>query len=105
MNDRIEKIISMLERTPNDTFLHYSLGMEYISAERFDDAVDSFQKCVELDENYLAAYVECGKALRSAARLDEARQVFSQAMELAVTQGESHMRDFIQQQLDALPKD
>ena len=102
MNERIRQIRSMLRRDPEDVFLRYSLAMEYASAKRFDEAVGEFNRCVELDSEYLPAYVEAGKSLRSAGRIDEARDKFIAAMELAALQGQAHVRDFIQQQLDAL---
>ena len=104
MSERVEQIRSMLEANPEDVFLHYSLAREYASAKRFDEAVVEFRKCIELDEQYLPAYVETGKALRSVGRLDEARETFATGMELAVSLSEKHMRDYIQQQLDALPR-
>lgn len=100
--DRIAAIESMLAKTPNDVFLHYSLGMEFASAGRHDQAVDEFRKCVELDGGYLAAYVEGGKSLRSAGRLDEARAMFQAGLELAAQKGDHHMQDFIRQQLEGL---
>lgn len=103
MTERIAEIEKMLADSPDDLFLHYSLGMEYASAEQFDQAIAEFRRCIELESEYLAAYVEGGKCLRSAGKLAEARDVFAQGMELASTTGESHMRDFIQQQLDSIP--
>lgn len=104
MNDRIETIRKMLAEAPEDLFLTYSLGMECASAGRHDEAAEAFRACIRLDGDYLPAYVEAGKALRSAGKADEARKQFAAGMELAAMQGETHVRDFIQQQLDALPK-
>jgi len=103
MPDRISDILSMLEKDPTDVFLHYSLGMEYASVGRYDQAVAQFNRCIELDAGYLAAYSEAGKALRSADLLDEAREMFAAGMKLAAMQGQTHVRDFIRQQLDSLP--
>ena len=102
MSERIDSIRRMLEKDPSDVFLHYSLAMEYASAGAHEDALAEFRKCIELDEGYLSAYVEAGKSLRSAGRVDEAREMFAAGMELAALQGESHVRDYIQQQLDGL---
>ena len=104
MSDRIESIRKMLESDSSDIFLHYSLGMELASAERHSEAVTAFGRCIELDESYLAAHVEAAKALRSCGDLDAARDAFAGAMELAALQGETHVRDYIQQQLDSLPR-
>ncbi len=104
MPDRIETIKKMLAAKGDDAFLIYSLGMELASAGRFDEAVQQFRRCLELDEESLPAYAELGKALRSAGRLEEAREAFAAGMDLAAQQGQSHMRDYLQQQLDGLPK-
>lgn len=103
MADRIAAIQAMISKSPNDVFLHYSLGMEQVSQAQFAGAVEEFRRCISLDANYLPAYVEAGKALRSAGRLDEAREVFATGLELSAVAGERHMHDFIQQQLEGLP--
>ncbi len=102
MTERIEGIKRLLKKSPDDVFLHYSLGMEYEAQERFKEAIAEFERCIELKENYLAAYVEAGKCLRSAGELSKAREIFATGMELAAKMGENHMRDFIQQQLDSI---
>jgi len=103
MSNRARTIKAMLEKTPDDVFLRYSLGMEYASSGRFDEAAAEFRRCIKLDGKYLAAYVEAGKCLRSAGRLNEAREVFTAGLELAAMQRETHMHDHIQQQLEGLP--
>lgn len=102
MSDRIDAIRKMLDAEPGDVFLHYSLGMELASAERYGEAARAFRRCIELDESYLAAYVEWGKALRSAGDLAGAREAFTAALNLAAEKGDAHVRDHVQQQLDAL---
>jgi Flp pilus assembly protein TadD len=102
MSDRIKAIRAMLEKSPRDVFLHYSLGKEYASASQFDLAIEQFRACLELDGNYLPTYVEAGKCYRSVGRFGDARRVFLAGMDVAVAQGEKHTRDFIQQQLDGL---
>ncbi len=105
MTTRIESIRKMLADSPKDVFLHYSLGMELASAGQYAKAVAEFQRCTELDQAYLAARVEAGKCLRSAGRLVEAREAFAACLELAASQGETHTRDFVRQQLESLPAD
>jgi Flp pilus assembly protein TadD len=104
MTDRVQAIRAMLQKSPGDVFLHYSLAKEYTAAGQHDQAVEEFRKCIQLEADYLPAYVEAGKCLRSAGRLAEARDMFLAGLDLAAAKGERHVRDFIQQQLDALPK-
>jgi len=105
MSERIRRIRAMLAKNPRDVFLQYGLGMECAGEGHFEQAVEAFRKCMELDENYLPAYVEAGKCLRSAGKLAEAREAFAAGMERAALRGEKHTRDFIQQQLDSIPPD
>ncbi len=103
MTDRIEQIKKLLAREPDDVFLNYSLGMEYISAGDFDQAIEAFAKCESIEPAYLPAKIEMGKALRSAGRLAEARDAFTRALQSATAAGQQHAMDNIQAQLDSLP--
>ena len=102
MTDRIETIREMLARQGEDVFLRYSLGMEYASAGDNEAAIAEFARCIEVDGAYLAAYVEMGKAMCAVGRLDEARATFAKVLSVAEGAGQTHMRDFIQQQLESL---
>ena len=102
MASRVEQITELLTKDPDDVFLHYSLGMEYVSAKNFDKAVESFVRCCELDGSYLPAMVEMGKALRSAGKFSEARAVFDKALHAAKAAGQQHVIDNVQMQLDGL---
>lgn len=104
MPDRIETIRELLNKDPDDLFLNYSLGMELVKTERWDEALAAFAHCEELDAAYLPAKVEAGKALRSAGRLNDARDAFLRARQAAQTAGDHHVEDYVQTQLDSLPK-
>lgn len=103
MPDRIETIRKLLERSPRDAFLHYSLAMELWSAGRRDDALAQFARCAETDPEYLPALVEWGKALRSAGKRAEAKEVLTRALALAQKLSQRHTEDYITQQLEGLP--
>ena len=45
-----------------------------------EQALAAFGRCVELNADYVAAYVESGKSLRALGRLDEARDMFAAAL-------------------------
>jgi Tfp pilus assembly protein PilF len=104
MADRIAALQKLLARDEWDVFLHYSLAMEYFSAARHSPAAAEFRRCIELDPNYLAAYVEGAKCLRAAGQLAPARDMFARALDLAKRLGQTHSEDYIQQQLEGFPK-
>lgn len=102
MSERIARIMKMLQSSPDDPFLHYSLGMEYVSAGDPAAARAEFLRVLEVDPQYLPAYVEAGKCLRSAGELVQAREMFHKGKQLAQVRGDAHMVDFIVQQLEGL---
>jgi len=102
MSDRMARIEKMLASSPADPFLHYSLGMEFASAGDPERAAKQFLHVLELDADYLPAYVEAGKCLRSAGQLADARDLFTRGLHLAETRRDTHQADHIRQQLEGL---
>jgi len=102
MTERIDAIRKLLAKTPDDVFLRYSLAMELVAGEKFEEAVGEFDRCIELDEQYLPAYVEAGKACRSAGQNDKAGAYLNRAMVVAERLGDGHSQDAIRQQLQGL---
>lgn len=102
MAERIEAIRLMLDKEHDNAFLLYSPAVEYASDEQYGEAVETFDNCISADGDYLPAHVERAEALRSAGRLDKARDAFAAAMEPAATGGKPHVRDCVLQQLDGL---
>lgn len=101
-HERISKIRLLLEKNPDDVFLHYCLGREYFSAGLWDEALRAFAECTRRDETYLPARVEAAQCLRAAGRLAEAHQAFQNALALAEQRGETHTVDHIRRQMEAL---
>lgn len=123
MANRVKTIQSLLEKSPDDVFLHYSLAMELYAAslaaappdpgakpgdqtpaQLSELAQHHFGICIQLDPNYLPAYVELGKCHRSAGQFQRAREIFAAGLALAATQGQQHTQDYIRQQIEGLPK-
>ena len=52
----IEFFENAVEKTPDDSFVRYSLAMEYRKADRLDDALATFDALIERDPEYVAAY-------------------------------------------------
>lgn len=79
---RIEMLIGMLEREPNDLFVNYALGMEYAADNRLNDAEAQFKKVLGLDNQYIAAYYQLGK-LHEAANPTGALSYYKNGLEKA----------------------
>jgi len=56
--ERIEQVLQMLNDDKNDSFLNYAYGLELVKLQRYQEAIAAFQKVIELDETYVAAYYQ-----------------------------------------------
>ncbi len=104
MASRIDMIRQLLAEKGDDTFLLYSLGMELSASGRHEEAIRQFDLCLKRDPGYLPAYAEAGKTLRALGRIPQAREMFQAGVVLAVRQDQAHMCDYLQQQIEGLPK-
>lgn len=100
---RLEQLKGMLARDPADVFVNFALAMEYRSAGELAAALGQFDRTLELDPRYLAAYQRKGETLMQHQRFDEARAVLERGAELARSAGETHMLDNINEMLEQLP--
>lgn len=87
---RMDQILKMLEREPNDVFLNFGLAMEFVKANRLEDAVVQFQKVIDLDGDYTAAWFQKGNTLVTLGRLHEASAVLRAGIEVAERIGNQH---------------
>lgn len=64
----------------NDKFALNSKGLIRFYLDDYEGAIESFDKCLEVDENYMWAYINKGIVLKAMGRDDEARESYSQIM-------------------------
>lgn len=86
----ITELENLIQRFPDKPFPRYGLAMEYKKAGRFADAVAQFQKALELDPNYVAAYMHCGIAMRDAGNPVDAKATWQKGLAVAQKIGNAH---------------
>jgi len=57
---RKDQLLELLKESPNDVFLHYALGLEYLAEQKHQLAQECFENVLKIDANYLAAYYQLG---------------------------------------------
>ena len=77
---RIEMVNKLLEKEPDDIFLNYSLGLEYVAELNLPEAEKLFKKVLALDNNYIAAYYQLGKLYESQTKNAEALIYFKEGL-------------------------
>lgn len=81
---RIDTLITILEKEPEDLFTNYALGIEYSNnTSELDKAEEQFKKVLHLDPDYIPAYYQLGKLFESQTKITEALQYFKIGLELA----------------------
>jgi tetratricopeptide (TPR) repeat protein len=99
---RLDALKNMVAQNPNDSFLRYGLAMEYKNAGDLEEASSAFRDLMAVNPDYSAAYFHGGQALEKLGKLEEARAMYQQGIEVTTRKGDLHTRSEIQAALDLL---
>src|SRR5260370_26912977 len=99
---RLEALKSMVAQNPGDSFLRYGLAMEYKNGGDLQEAMGAFQELMVVNPDYSAAYFHGGQVLEKLGKLDEARALYRQGVDVTTRKGDLHTRSEIQAALDLL---
>ena len=102
MSERLEKLRAMLEREPGDTFLLYAIALEHKKAAEYPKAIEYFQRVVEKDPLYCAAYQHAAQTHEQAGNISAARESYRLGIEAAAKKGDQHARDEMEGALSML---
>lgn len=98
--DRLPELLALAERSPRKPLVWYGLAMEYRGRERFDDALQAFSRCLEVDPKYVPAFFQAGLTLEQCQRRPEAVAMLRRGIEAAAAKGDRHARGEMQEVLD-----
>lgn len=99
---RLEMLEEFVAQRPADAFAHYGLAMEYAKVGRADEALATFDKLRGFNPGYTAAYYQAGVLLGKLGRVEEARRLFQQGIDVAARNGDFHTRSELEQALHDL---
>lgn len=80
----------MLQSEPDDLFLNYALGKACVADGDVEAGLQQFDRVIELDPQYVAAYFQKGQALAEQGQRENARDVIKRGIKVARTVGDSH---------------
>ncbi len=87
---RRAQIEQLLAEDPHDTFLQYSLALEYEKEGAVDEALKRLHVLMREDPPYVAAFHMAGQIYAKAGRLEDARRVLREGIESAREQERQH---------------
>jgi tetratricopeptide (TPR) repeat protein len=83
---RIDMLVELLKKEPNDIFLIYALGIEHVAELNLVDAEAHFKRTLEINPDYVPAYYQLGKLFESQVKNEEALHYLRIGLEKAKEQ-------------------
>jgi predicted Zn-dependent protease len=86
--DRVGALLAMLERGQDSALLRFSVGNEYVTAGRFEEAAGHLRQAIRMDPGYSAAWKLLGRALTNLGRDEEACAAYREGIAAAEVKGD-----------------
>lgn len=102
MTDRKEKLNEMLLGSPEDCFLWHALGLEWVKAGDFPQAIHCFERVLSIDPGYIGSYYHLGKTHEKLGQVSQAVAVYERGIVLASERKDLHARSELQMALEDL---
>ena len=88
----IEQLQGLLQKEPEDAFLNFGLAMAFRKDGQDEAALSQFDRTIEVDPAYVAAYFHKGQLFAELDRPAEARAILQLGIEKAGEIGDEHAR-------------
>jgi tetratricopeptide (TPR) repeat protein len=102
MSNRLEILKSMVAQNPADSFSRYGLAMEYRNTGDLEGAMREFHELKRLNPDYAATYFHAGQTLERLGKIEEARSMYEEGIEVTTRKGDMHARSELQGAMDML---
>lgn len=90
MTDRLDQLLTFLERNPRDTFILFALARECMKTEDIEGAIAYYNRVIEIDSEYTGAYYHKGSLLAELEQIEEARVVLELGLSIALRKKEEN---------------
>ena len=101
-NPRLEILKGLVEKDPANAFTRYGLAMEYVNGGELESAAKEFSALLAHNPNYAAGYFHGGQTLEKLGRIEEAKALYTQGIDVTTKTGDGHTRSELQGALDML---
>ncbi|MBX2926346.1 MAG: tetratricopeptide repeat protein [Saprospiraceae bacterium] len=88
--DRMQNLLSLLETSPDDSFLLFAIAKEHETAGDLDKALAQYQLLGDKDPDYVGLYYHLGKLLERLEHTEEAKNAYEKGMKVAKKAGDRH---------------
>ena len=99
---RLDQLRRLAAAQPNDPFMHYGVGLECVQLERWEEALAAFERTLEVDPQYSAAYSQKARVELKLGRREAAAGTLHAGIAVAAGKGETHAVSKMQELLESL---
>lgn len=100
--ERLQQLFSFLEKAPEDPFTLYSIGYEYLQANREEEARGFFHRVIKADPDYVGVYYHLGKLLEAGGNREGAENTYKTGLTVAQKVRDANARRELQAALNHL---
>ncbi len=102
MSDRLNSLLKLLEKDPDDSFLSYGIALEHISTGNYEEAERYLSSIIKKDLNYVPAYMQLAQVYENLNLIDKAKNIYKEGIEIARKNNDSHAADEMEDFLNEL---
>ena len=95
LQDKIARFENMTAADPSNDMAHFSLGTAYLEAQKYQEAILSFEASIALNPDMTRAMELCGSAYMQMGNVEEAKKILIDGFTQAASRGEMKVREGI----------
>ncbi len=76
MSSRLDSLLQMLEKDPEDSFLLYGIALEYNSVKDYTNAEHYLKKILNSNPDYVPAYMQLALLMENLNKIEEAKDYY-----------------------------
>lgn len=99
---RLDSLLQLLDKEPNDSFVQYGIALEYLSRDNFKQAEIYLKRILDKDKDYIPAYMMYARLKEKTGNEEEARKIYRDGIEAANKIGDSKAAKEMEEFLDEL---
>ena len=102
MSDRLNSLLKLLEKDPDDSFLLYGIALEHISTSNYEEAERYLSSIIKKDPDYVPAYMQLAQVYENLNLIDKAKNIYKEGIKIARKNNDSHAADEMEDFLNEL---
>ena len=86
--EQIARFKEVIELDPADVLGYFSLGNVYLDSGRKREAVETFEKAVDVDPSHSSSYLGLGQSLEALGDFEKAKKIYARGIKAAEARGD-----------------